>query len=102
MLKQVFFLLFISLSFYSRSQQVSFKGELIDTIKIKSHLAAYQFDDNGTTKGAEEIYTIFYSKTDSSYYCLDYKKVEFEVAFKNNPDKVKEKSLTDFQEQKSQ
>lgn len=59
----------------------------IDTIIIKSHIGAYQFDEKGTTIGKKESLIITYSKTENSFIITDHTKETLEATFKPSSSK---------------
>lgn len=72
-------------------QQILYDTELVDSIIISSHLSAYQFDEEGTTKGKEDILNIAYSTEDSSYIIQSYCRNTFQGTIKPNNHEIKTK-----------
>lgn len=88
------FILALTFPLLSFGQKFNFKGELVDSIFIKSHLAAYQFDDDGTTKGKESTFLIAFNSDKNQYKIEKYLSKEFVASFKTESVKVKTKDLT--------
>ena len=90
-------ILSLLIGFSGLSQQLTFRGERIDTIRVRSHLSAYQFDDHGTTKGAAEIYSIVYSAEERRYVVDEHYKDKYAGTFKpvgfNNDRQVVKSSI---------
>lgn len=61
----ILILTFFSLSCFG--QQLQFNGQLVDRVAIRSNLSAYQFDDNGTTKGKVDFISYTYSSSEKHY-----------------------------------
>lgn len=54
--------------------QIDFRGNAIDTILIKSHRSAYQFDEKGTTLGESDNLIVAFSNSSNGYEVIDYYK----------------------------
>lgn len=59
-LLSILFGLIISIS--ATGQQLTYKGDLVDTLKIISNSSYYHFDTCGTTTGVYDEYIIVFSK----------------------------------------
>jgi hypothetical protein len=87
----IFIGLIISISV--SGQQLTYKGELVDTIKIISNSSYYHFDDKGTTTGVYDEYIIVYDKQKSNYIINPYRRTEYKITFKPDTSSRKEKVL---------
>jgi hypothetical protein len=67
-MKITIYFIFTTLSLSVFGQQLRFNEQLVDTIFIKSHLSAFQFDNNGTTEGKADIISISYDYNSNRYF----------------------------------
>jgi len=74
-------------------QQLKFKGELVDTIFIKSHWSVYQFDDKGTTKGKANVFSIVFDFKLNDYVINQYYQDEYVRTIRPDTIKIKTKDL---------
>jgi len=65
-------ILFLWLNQCSLFGQVDFRGHAIDTIVIKSHQSAYQFDEKGSTIGESDNLIIAFSEASNGYELIDH------------------------------
>lgn len=82
------YLIILSIFLYnvSYAQQLSFKGEFVDTIFIKSHRSVYQFDKKGTTIGNANILSLVFDRTGNQYVVNHYYEDNYKRTF--NPDTI--------------
>lgn len=82
LLNNVLMIIAISISFSTSAQQLTYKGALVDTIKISSNSSYYHFDDKGTTTGIYEVYNIVFHKESNNYSLNTYQSTEYKSTFK--------------------
>lgn len=82
------FLIAISTFLYniSYAQQLSFNGELVDSIFIKSHKSVYQFDKKGTTIGNANILSLVFDRKENQYVVNHFYEDKYKRTF--NPDTI--------------
>ena len=56
----------------TRGQKILYNNEPVDTIKISSTVGVYMFDDEGTSRGRNEVLTIAFNNTLNKYQVLYY------------------------------
>lgn len=93
--KLTLLLIFFSINVFG--QQVLFKNELVDTILIRSHRSAFQFDEKGTTKGQAEYLEIVYKKERQEYIIDRYYQDKYNRHIRPDTIKIEKKYYTDSQ-----
>ncbi|HLP12868.1 MAG TPA: hypothetical protein VK177_13115 [Flavobacteriales bacterium] len=79
------FLFFIFLLVQNKmlaAQEMYFNNEKIDTVRIVSHVAGYQFDSCGTTIGSKDVYMLVFNAKRGQYEVNSYKRTKYEATFK--------------------
>lgn len=89
------FILFIALisSLSSIAQQLKYKDEDVDTIKIISNSSYFHFDSCGTTTGIYDEYIIVFDKIKNNYILNPYQRTEYKYTFNPDTSIVKQKQL---------
>lgn len=72
-------------------QQLQFKGQFVDSIFIKSHINAFQFDEKGTTNGRAEIFSIAFDHIKNEYVIDRFYRDEYLRTFRPDTIKIKTK-----------
>lgn len=90
-LLSIFIGLLISLS--ATGQQLTFKDDLVDTLKIISNSSYYHFDTCGTTTGIYDEFVLVFSKEKNNYVLSPYQRTEYKFTFKPDTSFIKEKVL---------
>lgn len=90
-LLSILFGLIISIS--ATGQQLTYKGDLVDTLKIISNSSYYHFDTCGTTTGVYDEYIIVFSKEKNNYILNQYKRTKYKFTFKPDSSSREEKIL---------
>lgn len=90
-LLSIFIGLLISLS--ATGQQLTFKGDLVDTLKIMSNSSYYHFDTCGTTTGIYDEFVLVFSKEKNNYVLSPYQRTEYKFTFNPDTSFIKEKVL---------
>lgn len=81
-------------------QELLFNEKSVDTIEIISHLSAYKFDDEGTTKGKVEIMIITKSEDKKKYQISEYRVEDFSYSSKLDKEEVQKKWRRKYQNRK--
>jgi len=92
-MKLLTILLVIVISINASGQQLTYKGEIVDTLKIISNSSFYHFDTLGTTTGVYDEYIIIFNKEKKSYILNPYKRTEYKFSFEPDTSFRKEKIL---------
>lgn len=66
-MKRALIFLLIGFSTTVFGQRLQFNNEPVDTLFIRSHISAYQFDDKGTTKGKTDHISFSYNQAQNRY-----------------------------------
>jgi hypothetical protein len=83
--------LLISIS--ATGQQLTYKGDLVDTLKIMSNSSYYHFDTCGTTTGIYDEFVLVFSKEKNNYVLSPYQKTEYKFTFKPDTSFIKVKVI---------
>ncbi|MEQ1732204.1 MAG: hypothetical protein ABL940_00940 [Bacteroidia bacterium] len=77
------FTLLFALTFSMRTfgQQLMYKGELVDTVKIISNSSYYHFDTCGTTTGVYDEYIIVFKLDKNIYILKPYQRTKYKFTF---------------------
>ncbi|MBK9731145.1 MAG: hypothetical protein IPO83_07635 [Chitinophagaceae bacterium] len=92
-MKQILILIGLTLSLCATGQQLTYKGEFVDTIKIISNSSYYHFDDKGTTTGVYDEYIVVFDKLKNNYILNPYRRTDYKYTFKPDTSFNKEKVL---------
>ena len=92
-MKLLTILIGLTISISVTGQQLTYKGELVDTLKIISNSSYYHFDTSGTTTGIYDEYIIVFNKEKNNYYLNPYKRTDYKFTFKPDTSFKKEKIL---------
>lgn len=90
-LLSIFIGLIISIS--ATGQQLTYRGDLVDTLKIISNSSYYHFDTCGTTTGIYDEFVLVFSKEKNNYVLSPYQRTEYKFTFKPDTSFIKEKVL---------
>lgn len=90
-LLSIFIGLIISIS--ATGQQLTYRGELVDTLKIISNSSYYHFDTCGTTTGIYDEFVLVFSKEKNNYILSPFQRAEYKFTFKPDSSFMKEKIL---------
>jgi hypothetical protein len=91
--KIIAIIIFLTVSINLFGQQLTFKGELMDTLKVISNRSYYHFDSCGTTTGVYDEYIIAYNKSVNKYFLSTYQRTEYKLTFKPDTSILEEKIL---------
>jgi hypothetical protein len=80
--KQLIFIFGLTIYISVSGQQLTYKGDLVDTIKITSNSSYYHFDDQGTTTGSYYEYILVFNNKNEKYILNPYRKTEYKITFK--------------------
>ncbi|MBP1672897.1 MAG: hypothetical protein H6Q25_712 [Bacteroidetes bacterium] len=92
-MKQLIFIFGLTIYISASGQQLTYKGDLVDTIKITSNLSYYHFDEKGTTTGSYYEYIIVFNNTKEKYILDLYQKTKYKITYKSHTFKKKERIL---------
>lgn len=92
-MNQLLIIVGLAISISSTGQQLTYKGDIVDTVKIISNSSYYHFDSCGTTSGIYEEYIIAYNKEKKNYILNPYQRTEYKFTFKPETSLKKEKKL---------
>jgi hypothetical protein len=72
----------VTIVFPSHAQQLTYRGEWVDSLIIASNISAYEFDDKGTTRGRYEEMVVLFSEELNGYVLSKYQRTEYIFTFK--------------------
>jgi hypothetical protein len=90
-LLSIFIGLIISIS--ATGQQLTYRGGLVDTLKIISNSSYYHFDTCGTTTGIYDEFVLVFSKEKKNYILSPFQRTEYKITFKPDTSFIKEKII---------
>jgi len=91
--KQLLFIIGLTISINVSGQQLTYKGDFVDTLKIISNSSYYHFDTCGTTTGIYDEYILVFNKDKNNYILSPYQRTEYKFTFKPDTSFRKEKIL---------
>jgi len=91
--KQLIIIIGLTISIYASGQQLTYKGDFVDTLTITSNSSYYHFDTCGTTTGIYDEYILVFDKEKNNYILNPYKRTEYKFTFKPDTSFRKEKIL---------
>jgi hypothetical protein len=83
----------LTISISSFGQQLTYKGDLVDTLKIISNSSRYHFDTCGTTTGIYDEFILVFNKEKNNYIINPYQRTEYKFTYKPKTSFKKEKIL---------
>lgn len=83
----------MTISLSITGQQLTFKGDFVDTVKIISNSSYYHFDTCGTTTGVYDEYILVFSKEKNNYILNPYQRTKYKITFKPDTSFTKKKVL---------
>lgn len=83
----------LTISISAAGQQLTYKGDLVDTLKIISNSSHYHFDTCGTTTGIYDEFVLVFSEEKNNYILSPYKRTEYKFTLKPDTSFRKEKVL---------
>jgi hypothetical protein len=92
----LFILLGILYSNMLNSQQLSFHGQLVDTIEITSVSGYYHFDDKGTTTSTFDYYYIGFDKNMGNYNVLEYSREFYKGTYRPDTFEIKREYVNKY------
>lgn len=92
-MKQLLIIILLTISISAFGQQLTYKGDFVDTLKIISNSSYYHFDTCGTTTGAYDEYVLVFNKEKNNYILNPYQRTEYKFTFKPETLFRKEKKM---------
>jgi hypothetical protein len=91
--KQLLIIIGLTISINASGQQLTYKGDFVDTLKIISNSSYYHFDTCGTTTEIYDEYILVFNKEKNNYILSPYQRTEYKFTFKPDTSFRKEKIL---------
>lgn len=88
-LKKLVSVFSLVISIHLSAQQLTYKDERVDTLKITSNVSGFHFDTNGTTTGTRDEYCIVFNKESDNYVLNHYKRIKYK--YTNKPETLSNK-----------
>ncbi len=92
-MKQILILIGLTISSTLHGQQLTYREEFVDTVKIISNSSYYHFDTCGTTTGICDEYILVFNEDKNNYILNTHQRTKYKFTFKPDTSFIKKKVL---------